>query len=179
MSSETRGYSLYLLDLDSTLTESISGKTFPQTVDDRKWMTGRLDRLRELQSQGKKTCIVTNQGGAAWGFLDPSDMHKFLGILCEHGKIDHYLVCFHDTGEKAHASERTNKALTVPDLTADGLERRKPGPGMLVEAMRYFSIPCSDTIMIGDREEDREAAKNALTSFRWAWDFFGESPVIV
>src|SRR5712692_6935589 len=62
-----RDYELYLFDLDSTLTESISGNTFPKSVDDRKWMSGRLERLRELVAQGKNMAIVTNQGGAAWG----------------------------------------------------------------------------------------------------------------
>lgn len=178
MSSEIRDYKLYLFDLDTTLTESISGKTFPQGVDDRKWMPGRLDRLKELQGQGKKTCIVTNQGGAAWGFLNSQDMDKFLAILCEHGKIDRYLACYRDTGEKAKASERTDKALTVPEYYK-GFDRRKPGPGMLIEAMEHFGIDRQDTVMVGDREEDKGAAEAAGCDFQWAWDYFEDGPIIV
>jgi len=176
---EIREYSLYLFDLDSTLTESISGGTFPKTVNDRKFMDGREDRLKDLAKAGKKMAIITNQGGAAWGFLDMTDMHNYLAELCISSGIDNYFVCFHDTGEKARTSDRTDKTLTVPDLTPDGYERRKPGPGMLLQAMRHFEIDRQDTIMIGDREEDKSAAENAGTSFMWAWDFFGDGPIIV
>jgi D-glycero-D-manno-heptose 1,7-bisphosphate phosphatase len=179
MSIELRSYSLYLFDLDSTLTESISGKTFPQYLDDRKLMRGRKERLAELKRQGKKTCIITNQGGAAWGFVDPDEMHNYLAGFCIAYEIDNYFVCFHDTGEKARASDKTDKTLTVPDLTPDGYERRKPGPGMLFQAMQLHEINRQDTLMVGDREEDKGAAEAAGCDFMWAWDYFGDGPIIV
>jgi len=171
-------YKLYLLDLDSTLTESISGKIFPQTIEDRKWMPGRLERLKELAREGKKTAIITNQGGAAWGFIEPNEMTRYLTDLAKTVGIDAVFVCYHDTGEKARASERTFKALTEPEYYKDW-DRRKPGPGMLIEAMDFFGIDRHDTIMIGDREEDKGAAEAAGVSFQWAWDFFKDGPIIV
>lgn len=52
-----KNFQLYLFDLDGTLTEPISGKTFPETVDDRKWMPGRLERIQGLHNEGKKTVM--------------------------------------------------------------------------------------------------------------------------
>lgn len=166
---------LFLFDLDNTLTESISGGTFPKTIRDRKFMRGREEKLLELRRQRKITAIVTNQGGAAWGFLDSDDMHNYLANLCISFEINNYFVCFHDTGEKARASDKTDKTLTVPDLTPDGYERRKPGPGMLIQAMQLHEIDRQDTLMVGDRPEDKGAAEAAGVDFMWSWEYFYQS----
>lgn len=50
---------------------------------------------------------------------------------------------------------------------------RKPAPGMLLEAMRLFDAKPEDTLMVGDSNEDRDAADAAGCGFVWADDFFG------
>jgi D-glycero-D-manno-heptose 1,7-bisphosphate phosphatase len=176
---EIKEYSLYLFDLDSTLTETISGKTFPNSVNDRRFIEGRWEKLLDLHEQGKKTAIVTNQGGAAWGFLDQEAMNAFLKSLCKSAEIDKYFVCYRDTGEKARASDRTDKALTVPEYYKEW-DRRKPGPGMLIEAMDHFGIDRQDTLMVGDRSEDAKAAEAASCDFQWEWQYFdSDKPIIV
>ncbi len=52
--------------------------------------------------------------------------------------------------------------------------RRKPGPGMLLEAMRDFEASPEETLYVGDLPEDEEAAKNAGCQFIWAGKFFSE-----
>lgn len=175
--SEISAYKLYLYDLDSTLTESISGRTFPETIRDRKFMSGRKEKLLELHGKRKKQAIITNQGGAPWGFLDPDEMNTYLANLCISSGIDKYFVCYRDTGEKARTSDRTIKELTVPEYYKEW-DRRKPGPGMLIEAMDFFGIDRYDAIMIGDRPEDQQAAEAALVDFQWSWEFFGDGPII-
>jgi D-glycero-D-manno-heptose 1,7-bisphosphate phosphatase len=49
---------------------------------------------------------------------------------------------------------------------------RKPLPGMLVEAMKDAGVAPEETLFVGDREEDRQAASAAGCAFRWAKDFF-------
>ncbi len=178
MSIENYDYSLFLFDLDSTLTEPISGGKFPQTIDDRKLMPGRREKLQDLQAHNKLIAVVTNQGGAAWGIFDPNDMTRYLTKFVEDLDLGAVFVCYHDTSEKAKASPKTIANLVLPDYYK-GWERRKPGPGMLIEAMDFFGVDRQDTLMIGDREEDKEAAENAGCSFVWAWDFFGDGPIIV
>jgi|SRR5467141_298209 len=170
---------LFLFDLDNTITESISGETFPKTVNDRKFMSGRKEKLLELHGQGKITAIVTNQGGCAWKFFTQEDMDTFLTNLCISAGISKFFVCYHDTGEKARQYIKTRPeqfiaSLVLPDLTPDGWERRKPGPGMLIEAMQHFGIDRQNTIMIGDRSEDLGATENASVDFVWTKDFFGD-----
>lgn len=184
MQPEIKDYQLYLFDLDDTLTRSISGEKFPQSVDDREFIEGRWERLLDLHEAGKKTAIVTNQGGAAWKIFSEVDMYKLLTRLCKSANIDKYFVCFHDTGEKARNSDRTIKDLTLPDRYLEW-NRRKPGPGMLIQAMHEFYLPNlnhedyrHEVIMVGDRPEDKAAAEAAGCDFAWAWDFFGDGPIM-
>jgi D-glycero-D-manno-heptose 1,7-bisphosphate phosphatase len=52
-------------------------------------------------------------------------------------------------------------------------ERRKPGPGMILEAMRVCEVSePGQVLMVGDREEDRGAAEAAGVRFAWADEFF-------
>lgn len=175
---EIREYKLYLFDLDSTLTETISGEKFPRHVNDRIFMDGRWEKLLDLHAQEKFTAIITNQGGAAWGLLDQEAMNTFLRSICMQAEMDAYYVCYRDTGPKALASDRTIKELTLPEYYK-GWDRRKPGPGMLIEAMEHFSVSREDTLMVGDREEDKLAALAAGVDFQWTWDYFGDPPLII
>lgn len=174
---EIKEYSLYLFDLDDTITKPIKGKIFPETEDDRMFLPGRQSKLDELHAAGKKIAIVSNQGGAAWGMVRPEVLDAALKALLR-DRIDAYFICYRDTSEKARASERTDKTLTVPEYYKDW-NRRKPGPGMLIEAMEHFGVDRHDTLMVGDRNEDKGAAEAAGVSFEWAWDFFGDGPIIV
>lgn len=51
-------------------------------------------------------------------------------------------------------------------------EWRKPESGMLIQAMKDFGVSPTETLMIGDREEDELAAFDANCQFQWADVFF-------
>jgi D-glycero-D-manno-heptose 1,7-bisphosphate phosphatase len=178
-----KDYKLYLFDRDSTLTIPASGEKFPKSVDDQQWMPGRLERLHELQAQGAHTAIITNQGGAAWGIFEPDAMCEVLARQCKEGRIDTFFVCFHDISEKAKLKAKIKELTGSEDYQGyaalyKDYHRRKPSPGMLIEAMEHFNVSREDTVMIGDREEDKAAAENALIDFVWSWEFFNEGPII-
>ena len=171
-------YKLVLFDRDWTLTKPASGEQFPKTIDDQMWIDGRLEHIHQLNTQGVKIAIVTNQGGAAWGIFTPEQMDLQLLKQKMEGRMDACFVCYHDTSEKARQRAKV-KALTVPDLYKGEWDRRKPGSGMLIEAMDHFQIDRHDTLYVGDREEDRLAAEAAGCDFEWAWDYFKDGPIIV
>ena len=56
---------------------------------------------------------------------------------------------------------------------------RKPQPGMIIVACGVASVSPEDTLFIGDREEDKEAAGNCGCSFQWSWEYFKDGPIIV
>jgi len=170
-------YKLIMFDLDGTLTEPKSGERFPKTIDDRRILPGREEKLLELSQNGIKMCIITNQGGAAWGIIDAVEMSDFLFSFCNQLQIDYFFVCYRDTSEKARISPKTIKELTETDYYKEW-DRRKPGPGMIEEGLDHFGIDRFDALFVGDRQEDRDAAENSGVDFQWAWDFFKEGPIM-
>jgi phosphoglycolate phosphatase-like HAD superfamily hydrolase len=50
---------------------------------------------------------------------------------------------------------------------------RKPGGGMIVQAMRDYRVEPEDVLFVGDMDTDREAAKNAGVAYQDAEEFFG------
>src|SRR5256885_17179581 len=106
-SIEIREYQLYLFDLDDTLTKPVLGKTFPQTAGDRALALRRKERLEKLHKQDKKMAVITNQGGAAWGFLDMAEMKAWVVRFLVKIAIGALFDCYWDTGGKAQASHKS------------------------------------------------------------------------
>lgn len=52
------------------------------------------------------------------------------------------------------------------------LFNRKPEPGMIFRAMLAERVTVKDTLMVGDRPEDEQAARNAGVDFMSADEFF-------
>ena len=53
-------------------------------------------------------------------------------------------------------------------------KRRKPFPAMLYELMAQFDASPTETLFVGDRETDKQAADAAGCNFEFANRFFGE-----
>ena len=154
-------YKLIIFDVDGTLVRTKSGETFRQGADDWQWLPGRREKLHALKGQGIKLAVATNQGGVAFGYLQQIDILRELTAMCIEGFIPlgGLYVCY------------THPKATVSVYRADD-DRRKPGPRMLQEAMNDFEADQHETLMVGDREEDKLAAENAGVAFAWAHDFF-------
>jgi D-glycero-D-manno-heptose 1,7-bisphosphate phosphatase len=154
-------FKLIIFDVDNTLVEPASGETFRKSADDWKWMPGRLEKLAELDRSGVKMAIASNQGGVAFGLLDPLEIRHELRRTAEEGHIPYVAMCF--SHPKAKLAEYREDS-----------PRRKPGPGMLLEIMEASGESAEDTLMVGDRPEDEGAAKSAGVDFMWANQFFGD-----
>lgn len=152
---------LVIFDIDGTLVTTKSGATFRKTADDWQWLPGRLERLKFLQAQGGKIAIATNQGGVAFGYMRRKDIiDELYKMAYEVGTGIYISACF------------THPKATIEEFKAEDDTRRKPGPGMLIEAQEHFKIGPIHTLMVGDRPEDEQAAQNAGVAFMWADEFF-------
>src|SRR5260221_6228794 len=152
---------LVIFDVDGTLVTTKSGATFRKTADDWQWLPGRLETLKVLQAQGVHLGIATNQGGVAFGYLDPLEIRHELMAMANEGHIAYVEMCF------------SHPEATRPGYR-DNSPRRKPGPGMLNEIIDTSGEAKQDTLMVGDRPEDEQAAQNAGVAFAWSKDFFGD-----
>ncbi len=152
---------LIIFDVDGTLVATKSGATFRKTADDWQWLPGRIERLHQLDAQDIFLALATNQAGVAFGYLDYHEMRQELRIMADEGRIGFTAICF------------THPQAKIEEYRKDS-DRRKPGSGMLSDAMKALNRSKSDTLMVGDRPEDEQAAQNAGVAFMWADEFFSD-----
>lgn len=128
------------LDRDGTLMEEVNYCNDPATVQA---IPGAGKTLSLLREQGWLTVIVTNQSGLAKGLITPAQYEAVNAELLRQlgGGIDAIYFC--------------------PDHPDQHTERRKPQPGMLLEAAVDLEIDLTSSWMIGDKPIDVECGRNA------------------
>ena len=137
---------LLLLDRDGVINQDL-----PQGVrrrEDFHLIPGSLKAIADFKKKGVRVAVVSNQALVGRGELSPQGLdalHQFLQdeLALLGAQIDHFFVC-------------TDK---------DPSARRKPAPGMLLEAMALFQASPLETVMVGDDLRDFEAARGAGCSF--------------
>lgn len=121
-------------------------------IEDCEFIEGIFDLCRQAKRKGYKLIVVTNQAGIAKGIYTEEDYFKFRDYVhAEFEKqgcpIDAEYYCpYHIEGQGKYRKDS---------------EDRKPNPGMILKAAKDFNIDLSQSILIGDKESDIEAGKNA------------------
>jgi D-glycero-D-manno-heptose 1,7-bisphosphate phosphatase len=128
-------------DRDGTLMEEVHYCADPALV---RVFPGVPEALRRLKSTGFALFIVTNQSGIGRGLFTEEQYHavqnEFLRQLGP-GLIDRTYFC--------------------PDVPGAAGPRRKPAPGMLLEAAADYAIDLAQSWMVGDKSADVECGRRA------------------
>jgi len=102
----------------------------------------------------------------AWGFISLRQAYRLAWDAADKiGGADGVAVCPYDSRARG---KRARFQYAVPSA------RRKPGPGMLIDLMRRQRVSPSQTVYVGDGDEDRLAAEAAGVQFIAASEFFQE-----
>lgn len=117
-------------------------------VEDFEFQEGISELLETLQNMGFVLFVVTNQSGIARGYYSLEDFlnlsEYMLSELEKRGvEIKEIAYCPHH-----------------PDITGE-CECRKPKPGMILDLASKYSIDLKNSILIGDKQSDIDAGKNA------------------
>lgn len=133
---------LVLIDRDGVL--NVDRARSVRHPDEFEMIPGAAEAVARLNKSGFATALVTNQAVVGRGVI-PLAM------------LDHIHAKMH--GLLAAAGARLDAEFVCTD--AEPSPRRKPAPGMLLEAMARFGVPAGETPMIGDALRDLEAAAAA------------------
>ena len=133
------------LDRDGTLNEDTG---YLYKIKDFRWIKGAVNALRILKKNKFLIIVVTNQSGVSRGFYSENDikkLHKWMNqqLLKYDLMIDDFFF-----------------ATDLPNNNNIN-SRRKPSPAMLNEAVEKYNLDKNKCFMLGDKQTDIEAAKNA------------------
>lgn len=154
---------LIIFDIDGTLVTTKSGETFRVSAGDWQWLPGRLQKCHDLASNGTYVALATNQAGVAfpWSKFTESEITAVVVGMVEEMGAHAWAMCCTSPNIKA-----------LPQYFNPNDRRRKPGPGMIEEIMEQLGCSPAETLYVGDRPEDEQAARAAGVAFQWADDFF-------
>ncbi len=99
-----------------------------------------------LNAAGIRIAVVSNQGGIGKGIFTVDMLERI------HEKLRQ---------ELKSGGAHLDMILTCNEPPWSDHERRKPGPGMLWEALSHFHLAPQDAVMIGDQLRDLQAGKAA------------------
>jgi D-glycero-D-manno-heptose 1,7-bisphosphate phosphatase len=154
---------LIIFDKDGTVIKYLDGRpaNYPE---EQELLPGVAERIAQLKERGCKIALASNQGGVAWGFISYAQAEALMADAAAKMEADAWIFCPHDP--RAAGKPRANEEYAIP------CSCRKPEPGMLMELMQRFGASPDETLFVGDRDEDREAARRAGVRFMWANKFF-------
>ena len=112
--------------------------------DEVELLEGVGELLPRLKNAGFKLIIVTNQSGIGRGYFTEEDFWAVQQEL-----------------QKQLGSDVIDATYFCPDTPQQESERRKPNPGMLLEAATDLSIDLDQSYMVGDKASDAEAGIRA------------------
>jgi D-glycero-D-manno-heptose 1,7-bisphosphate phosphatase len=133
------------LDRDGVINVEVN---YLHKIEDFEFIDGIIDLCKYYQSLGFIIIVVTNQSGIARKYYSKEDFDILTTWMIK--EFEKYGVMIKKVYYCPHH----------PDFSST-CSCRKPEPGMLLEAQEEFDIDMMNSIMIGDKERDIEAALNA------------------
>lgn len=123
-------------------------KNWVYRVEDFEFTEGIFDLCRKFTEAGYFIFVITNQSGIARGLFSQSDFLKLTDWMTDQFMKNGIIItkvyyCPHH-----------------PDFTGN-CNCRKPGPGMILQAVEEYDLDISECVLIGDKDSDLEAGRNA------------------
>ena len=132
-------------------------KNYLYKIKDFEFIDGIFDLCKHYQHLGYMIFIVTNQSGIARNYYSEENFHLLTEWMIDEFKkrgiiINRVYYCPHH-----------------PEISG-ACSCRKPEPGMILQAQEEFDIDLADSLMIGDKERDIEAALQASITETYLFD---------
>jgi D-glycero-D-manno-heptose 1,7-bisphosphate phosphatase len=141
MTSKLHPRKAVFLDRDGTLMRDVGYCSDPAQVE---LLEGVTEFLPVLKNAGFSLVIVTNQSGIGRGYFRESDFWSVQNEL-----------------NRRIGPDLIDATYFCPELPESASERRKPKPGMILEAARDLGLDLSRSFMVGDKLSDVQAGLSA------------------
>ncbi|MEX2642974.1 MAG: HAD-IIIA family hydrolase [Acetobacterales bacterium] len=135
---------LVLLDRDGVL--NVDRPKSVRSPEELEMLPGAAAAVARLNRAGVRVAVVTNQSVVGRGLIDAAMLERI------HERL---------SGALATSGAHLDALLSCPDHPDRPTPRRKPGPGMLQEALAAFGAEAAETPMVGDALRDLQAAAAA------------------
>jgi D-glycero-D-manno-heptose 1,7-bisphosphate phosphatase len=129
------------LDRDGTLMEEVNYCADPAKV---KVFPGVPEALQQLKECGYRLIVISNQAGIGRGYFTEKEYRAVEAEL-----------------ERQIRPATLDATYFCPDHPDRPTDRRKPAPGMVLEAQRDQSLDLARSFFIGDKAIDMECGRNA------------------
>lgn len=136
-------------------------KDYLYKIEDFEFIDGIFDLCKFFQSQGYLIIVATNQSGIARDYYSENDFYILTDWMIEEFKKQNIEI------SKVYYCPHHPKISGKCDC-------RKPNPGMFLDARNEFNIDLKNSVMVGDKERDIEAALNAGVQKSYLFDEFGK-----
>lgn len=141
------------LDRDGVINQD---HAYVHKIEDFEFIDGVFEACYQFQALGYKLIVVTNQSGIGRGYYNEAQFAQLTEWMCQqfqaHGiTIDGVYFCPHHPHKAQPPYQR--------ECTC-----RKPNPGMLLEAIEAHIIDPKQSVMVGDKGSDIQAALAAGVS---------------
>jgi D-glycero-D-manno-heptose 1,7-bisphosphate phosphatase len=138
------------LDRDGVINVDCGYVHRPEQVE---FVDGIFELCRAAKSAGYLRVVVTNQAGIGRGFYTERDFETLTDWMgqrfdAEGASLDGVYHC------------PTHPTAGVGAFRVES-DRRKPAPGMILQAARDFDIDLAASILVGDKDSDIEAGRRA------------------
>ena len=132
-------------------------KNYLYKKEDFEFVDGIFELCRYFQDKGYLIFVVTNQSGIARGYYTKEDFLALTEWMEEAFKKQGITIT------------KTYYCPHHPEITGE-CTCRKPLPGMLLQAAKEFDIDLQNSILVGDKQSDIEAAHNAKIQKAYLFD---------
>ena len=127
--------------------------------EDFEFVDGIFELCRAAKARGYELIVVTNQAGIGRGYYTEADFAQLTEWMCkqfsdEGAPITDVYYCPH------------HPEYGIGEYHKESFDR-KPNPGMLLRAAKKHQLSLPDSIMLGDKESDMQAASSAGVATRF------------
>ena len=146
----------FFFDRDGVL---IKNYGYVYEIEKLKFLKGAINAIKLLNKNKIKVIVITNQSGIARGYFSEKKLllfHKNIKkiLMKFNAKIDDFYYCPY------HPSAKVEKYKKITNL-------RKPGNGMLLNAIKKYKLKPADCFMIGDEKKDFLSSTKTKINFQY------------